>query len=114
MAGTTGTDRNEGLETTEEHSVSNDEKISPPLTELNINTTTGGFYNGFSIAVTVPAKIIISVIVVWAIFWPIQSGAILTGLNGFILQNFAAWYTWVVAFFIVVCLALAAWPGPGG
>lgn len=113
MAGPTGTDRNEGLETTKEHAVSNDEKISPPLTELNINTTTGGFYNGFSIAVTVPAKIIISVIVVWAIFWPIQSGAILTGLNGFILQNFAAWYTWVVAFFIVVCLALAAWPAAG-
>ena len=81
MAGPTGTDRNEGLETTKEHAVSNDEKISPPLTELNINTTTGGFYNGFSIAVTVPAKIIISVIVVWAIFWPIQSGAILTAMQ---------------------------------
>ncbi|WP_246053548.1 BCCT family transporter [Paracoccus hibiscisoli] len=87
-----------------------DDKIGPPLTELDINTTTGGFYDGFSIAVTVPAKIIISVIVVWAIFWPIQSGAILNGLNGLILQNFAAWYIWVVAFFIVVCFVLAVWP----
>lgn len=86
------------------------EKISPPLTELDINTTTGGFYNGFSVAVAVPAKIIISVIVVWAIFWPLQSGAILTGLNGIILQYFAAWYTWIVAFFIAVCFALALWP----
>ncbi|WP_240637913.1 BCCT family transporter [Paracoccus aestuarii] len=90
--------------------MANDDKIGPPLTELDINTTTGGFYNGFSVAVTVPAKIIISVIVVWAIFWPIQSGAILNGLNSLILQNFAAWYIWVVAFFIVICLGLALWP----
>ncbi|MFN3663428.1 BCCT family transporter [Yoonia sp.] len=87
--------------------------MSPPLTELDINTTTGGFYNGFATAVTVPAKIIISIIVVWAIFWPIQSGAILNGLNGLILQNFAAWYIWVVAFFIVVCFVLAVWPAAG-
>ena len=88
-------------------------QMNPPLTELDINTTTGGFYNGFSTAVTVPAKIIISIIVVWAIFWPIQSGAILNGLNGLILQNFAAWYIWVVAFFIVVCFVLAVWPAAG-
>lgn len=88
-------------------------KMSPPLTELDISTTTGGFYNGFSTAVTVPAKIIISILVVWAIFWPIQSGAVLNGLNGFILQNFAAWYIWVVASFIVVCFVLAVWPAAG-
>lgn len=93
--------------------MASDTKISPPLTELDINTTTGGFYNGFSTAVTVPAKIIISIIVVWAIFWPIQSGAVLNGLNGLILQNFAAWYIWVVAFFIIVCFVLAIWPAAG-
>ena len=93
--------------------MSDQKRMSPPLTELDINTTTGGFYNGFATAVTVPAKIIISIIVVWAIFWPIQSGAILNGLNGLILQNFAAWYIWVVAFFIVVCFVLAVWPAAG-
>ncbi len=90
--------------------------ISPPMTELDINTTTGGFYDGFSTAVTVPAKIIIAIIaiiVVWAIFWPIQSGLVLNGLNGLILQNFAAWYIWVVAFFIVTCFVLAVWPAAG-
>ena len=87
-----------------------DAKITPPLTELDISTTSGGFYDGFSVAVAVPAKIIVSVIVVWAIFWPIQSGTILNGLNDIILQNFAAWYTWLVAFFILVCFVLAAWP----
>ena len=84
--------------------------IKPPLTKLDINTSVGGFYGGFSTAVTVPAKIIISILVVWAIFWPIKFGAILSNLNDFILQNFAAWYIWVVAFFVLVCLLLAIWP----
>jgi choline/carnitine/betaine transport len=93
--------------------VAEEKDLSPPMTELDISTTTGGFYDGFSTAVTVPAKIIISIIVVWAIFWPVQSGAVLNGLNNVILQNFAAWYIWVVAFFIITCLALAIWPAAG-
>ncbi len=88
----------------------NNKDIKPPLTELDINTSASGFYRGFSKAVAVPAKIIISILVVWAIFWPIQSGAILGNLNDFILQNFAAWYIWVVAFFVSVCLLLTLWP----
>lgn len=87
--------------------------IKPPLTELEISTTDGGFYNGFATSVAVLAKIIISALVVWAIFWPIQSGAILNGYNTLILDNFAAWYIWVVAFFVIVCFGLALWPAAG-
>jgi len=93
--------------------MSNDNKINPPLTELDINTTNGGFYNGFATSVAVPAKIIISALVVWAIFWPVQSGAVLNGYNSLILDNFAAWYIWVVAFFVIVCFVLALWPAAG-
>jgi choline-glycine betaine transporter len=82
--------------------------IEPPLSELPIKTADTGFYRGFSINVTVVSKIIISVLVVWAIFWPVQSGAVLNGMNSFILGNFAAWYIWVVAFF---CIGLS-WAGP--
>ncbi|SFI93447.1 BCCT family transporter [Jannaschia pohangensis] len=87
--------------------------IDPPLTQLSIKTSEGGFYNGFATSVAVPGKIIISSLCVWAIFWPIQSGAVLNGMNSFILQNFAAWYVWVVAFFVAVCLGLAIWPTGG-
>ena len=85
----------------------------PPITDLPIKTADSGFYRGFSIDVTVASKIIISAIVVWAIFWPTQSGTVLNGLNSFILSNFAAWYIWCVAFFIIVCLGLAIWPTAG-
>ena len=88
-------------------------KLSPPMTELAINTTTGGFYNGFATSVAVPAKLIISIIVVWAIFWPVQSGLVLNSMNAVILDVFASWYIWVVAFFVVVCIILAVWPAAG-
>ncbi|MGX9354268.1 BCCT family transporter [Roseobacteraceae bacterium S113] len=85
----------------------------PPLTDLPIKTAQGGFYNGFSVDVTVVSKVIISVLVVWCIFWPTQSGRVLGDLNSVILENFAAWYIWVVALFVIVCLGLAVWPSAG-
>ena len=87
--------------------------MKPPLTELPINTAEKGFYSGFSVNVTVVSKIIISVLVVWCIFWPVQAGATLSAWNSVILNNFAAWYIWVVALFVIVCLGLAAWPTGG-
>ncbi|MFK7751725.1 MAG: BCCT family transporter [Sedimentitalea sp.] len=85
----------------------------PPLTDLPIKTAEVGFYRGFSLNVTVVSKIIISVLVVWCIFWPLQSGKVLGDLNSVILANFAAWYIWSVAFFVIVCLGLAIWPTAG-
>ncbi len=87
--------------------------IEPPLSDLPIKTADRGFYRGFSVDVTVASKIIIGSLVVWAIFWPIQSGRVLNGLNGYILQNFASWYVWVVTMFVLVCIGLAMWPAAG-
>ncbi len=87
--------------------------IKPPLTDLPIKTADSGFYRGFSVNVTVVSKVIISVLVVWCIFWPLQAGEVLGGWNSAILAGFAAWYIWVVAAFIIVCLGLAIWPTAG-
>ena len=84
--------------------------VKPPLTDLPIKTAESGFYRGFSVDVTVVSKVIISVLVVWCIFWPTQSGRILGDLNSVILANAAAWYIWTVALFVIVCLGLAIWP----
>ncbi|WP_182911440.1 BCCT family transporter [Paracoccus sp. JM45] len=93
--------------------MSDENTLSPPMTELDIKTADGGFYDGFSTSVAVPAKIIISIIVVWAIFWPVQSGAVLNSMNAVILEVFASWYIWLVAFFVIVCIILALWPAAG-
>ena len=87
--------------------------MKPPLTDLPIKTADTGFYSGFSVNVTVVSKVIISVLVVWCIFWPVQAGATLGAWNSIILNNFAAWYIWVVALFVIICLGLAAWPTGG-
>ena len=87
--------------------------IKPPLSDLPIKTADTGFYRGFSVDVTVVSKIIISLLVVWCIFWPTQAGNVLGNWNSVILANFAAWYIWVVAAFVVVCIGLAIWPTAG-
>lgn len=87
--------------------------IKPALTELPINTANDGFYRGFSQIVTISSKILIGGLVVWAIAFPEQSGAVLNGINSFILSSFAAWYIWVVALFVIMCIGLAIWPTAG-
>jgi choline/carnitine/betaine transport len=87
--------------------------VKPPLSDLPIKTADTGFYRGFSVDVTVVSKIIIGALVVWAIVWPEWAGEVLGAWNASILNNFAAWYIWVVAFFVIVCLVLALWPTAG-
>ncbi|MFT5560416.1 MAG: hypothetical protein ACI9Z9_000291, partial [Litorivivens sp.] len=55
------------------------------LSELPIKLAKTGFYRGFSVDVTVVSKIIISALVVWAIFWPVQAGKTLGAWNTLIL-----------------------------
>ncbi|TQV79743.1 BCCT family transporter [Denitrobaculum tricleocarpae] len=87
--------------------------LKPALTDLPIKTADAGFYRGFSRDVTISSKILIGGLVIWAVAFPEQAGAILNKFNTFILANFATWYIWVVALFVLVCIALAIWPAAG-
>ena len=87
--------------------------VKPALTDLPIATADSGFYAGFSHMVTICSKILIGGLVVWAIAFPEQSGAVLNGINGFILSSFGAWYIWTVTLFVLVCIGLAIWPAGG-
>ena len=87
--------------------------VQPPMTDLPIRTADEGFYTGFSKDVTLPAKAAIGGLVIWAVAFPDAAGSILNTFNAFILSNFASWYIWVVALFVIVCIALAIWPTAG-
>ena len=87
--------------------------VKPALTELPIDTADSGFYRGFSQIVTICSKLVIGGLVVWAIAFPEQSGAVLNGINSFILASFGAWYIWTVTLFVLVCIGLAIWPAGG-
>ena len=87
--------------------------MKPPLTDLPIKTADGGFYSGFSVDVTVTSKLAVGGLVLWAVAFPDQAGAVLGGFNSFILANFGTWYIYVMALFVLVCLGLALWPVAG-
>ena len=84
--------------------------IQPPLTDLDIKTEDTGFYEGFSKFVTLGSKISLGLLIIWAAVWSEQAGNVLNNIKGFISANTGAWYMYVMAFYIVVCLALAIWP----
>lgn len=91
----------------------NDASIAPPLVELPISTHNRGFYDGFNRAVTIPSKIIVSLLIMWAIFFPVSANKTLTAANSTIISSFAGWYVYLVAALTVVCFLLALSPRVG-
>ena len=84
--------------------------LPPPLTELNIDLADSGFYKGFNNLVALISKFIIAAIVVWAVISPEQAGKVLGDMKNWSFQHLNYYYTWAVAFFVVVCLAIAIYP----
>ena len=87
--------------------------VKPPVTELPIRTAESGFYRGFTKDVTITAKLLVGGLIIWAVAFPDQAGAVLGALNSIILATFSYWYVYVMAFFVILCFALALWPTAG-
>ena len=87
--------------------------LPPPITNLNIHTRTDGFYAGFNHFVAVGSKVLIGILILWAAVFPDQAGATLSALNTWLLAHFGHWYMYVIFFYIIVCIGLAAWPSTG-
>ncbi len=87
--------------------------MKPPLMDLPIKVADSGFYRGFTKDVTVSAKLIVGIIIIWAVAFPDNAAAFLGGINSFILSTFNYWYVYAMAFYVLTCLALAVWPASG-
>lgn len=87
--------------------------MKPPLTDLDINTASTGFYEGFSKSVTIGSKLAIGALILWAIAFPDKAGEVLKGVRSTIDANTGPWYMYVMTFYIIVCLVLAIWPRTG-
>jgi choline/carnitine/betaine transport len=90
-----------------------DAPVLPPLVDLPIETHDRGFYDGFSRAVTIPSKIIVSLLVMWAIFFPVSASETLNAANSSIISSFSGWYVYLVAFLMFSCFILAIIPQSG-
>lgn len=84
-----------------------------PLTKLPIKVATKGFYEGFNKDVTITAKILLGLLIVWAVIFPDNSTTILGSINTFLLNHFSTWYILCVAFFLILALILAVVPRYG-
>jgi choline-glycine betaine transporter len=84
--------------------------ISPPLKELSIGVAEDGFYKGFNNLVALSSKIIIALIVVWCVINPEAAGKILGDMKSWSFANLNYYYTWSVAFYVIVCLTIALHP----
>ncbi len=87
--------------------------IKPPLTDLPIRVSASGFYRGFTKDVAITAKILVGALILWAIAFPDQAASVLGQMNSYILAGFNYWYVYVMAFFVILCFALALWPTAG-
>lgn len=87
--------------------------VKPPITDLPIRVASSGFYRGFTKDVAITAKILVGGLIIWAIAFPTQASAVLGDLNSIILAAFNYWYVYVMAFFVILCFALALWPSSG-
>jgi len=90
-----------------------DHPIEPPIVDLPIETHDRGFYDGFSREVSIPGKIIVSLLIMWAIFFPVSASETLSAANANIISNFRNWYVYLVALLMVVALLLAIVPQSG-
>ncbi len=84
--------------------------LQPPLTKLKIKLADSGFYEGFNQIVALASKILLSLIVIWAVINPEAAGKILGSMRSWSFANLNYYYTWGVAFFIIVCLVVALHP----
>ncbi len=84
--------------------------LQPPLTELDISLSTSGFYEGFNKIVALASKVIIALIVVWAVYDPAAAGKVLGDLKSWSFANLNYYYTYAVGFYIIVCLIIALHP----
>lgn len=90
-----------------------DHPIDPPLIDLPIKTASRGFYDGFSREVTIPSKVIVSLLIMWAIFFPVSASETLSAANSSIIATFSGWYVYLVAFLMFTCFVLALFPQSG-
>jgi choline-glycine betaine transporter len=84
--------------------------ISPPLKELNIALSKDGFYTGFNSLVTLGSKLIIALIVIWCVVDPAAAGKVLGDMKNWSFSHLNYYYTYTVAFFIVVCIIISVHP----
>lgn len=87
--------------------------IKAPFTDLQIQKSASGFYEGNSVEIALLSKGIIIALVIWALVWPANATGVLGSLNWQLLGDFNAFYIVIVGFFSFFLFAVAIIPQTG-
>lgn len=87
--------------------------INEPFTDLDIKTQEQGFYEGYSLPIALISKISMTLLVLWALIWPLSANGALASLNGTLLQGFNAFYIIAVGAFAFFLFIVALIPSVG-
>lgn len=87
--------------------------IKPPFTDLEINRSAKGFYEGHSLEIALLSKAVMIGLVLWALVAPGNANSVLGSLNWSLLENFNGFYIIIVGTFIFFLVALAIIPQTG-
>ena len=87
--------------------------IKPPFTELEINRSEQGFYEGHSLEIALMSKAIMVALVLWALIWPADANSVLGDFNWQLLESFNSFYIIIVGTFIFFLATLAIIPQTG-
>ncbi len=87
--------------------------IKPPFTDLEIKKAPSGFYEGYSLPIALISKITMSLLVIWALVWPLSANGVLSSVNWSLLEGFNTFYIIAVGIFAFFCFAVAIIPSSG-
>lgn len=88
-------------------------RLKDPFTTLDIRTAERGFYAGHNVTVAVASKIVMTLLVIWALVWPGNASGTLASVNSRLLESFNSFYIIITGLFFFFLAALALIPATG-
>lgn len=87
--------------------------VKEPFTDLVIPKALDGFYEGYSLPIALISKISITLLVLWALVWPLSANGTLSAVNWTLLKGFNTFYIISVGIFALFLFAIAIIPSSG-
>lgn len=89
------------------------DEVPPPFTDVEIDTQDNGFYEGYSLPIALVSKIGMSLLVVWALMFPLSAGNALSAINSSLLDLFNSFYVISVGMFAWFLIIVSLVPSSG-
>ncbi len=87
--------------------------LEDPFTDLKIETQRTGFYKGYNLPIALFSKFSVSLLVLWALVWPLSANDTLRSWKSGLLAEFNAFYNISVGLFVFFLFLVALVPATG-